>query len=405
MQLFDTLRGQKATLEIPRDRPLTIYVCGVTPYDTTHVGHAHTFLVFDALMRYLRFKGAQVRYCQNVTDVDDPLFERAARDGIDWQELARRETQQFVDDSAALNLIPPDYFPKASEEIPAMLPIIERLIELGHAYARNGNVYYRVRSEPTYGEMARMDYDELLATANERGNYPDDPNKEDPLDFVLWQAGNPGDPTWPSPWGPGRPGWHIECTTMATRYLGPQLDIHGGGRDLIFPHHPSEIVQTEPVTGVRPFVRFWMHGGLTWLDGQKMSKSLGNMVFIRDALKQHSADALRWYLLSFPYREDFHYERDEVIATEQQVARLREALRAKGGPEPALDPSEARAAFLAALDDDLQTPQALAQLDRLAGEVLAGAEAGRDVGAAQAALREMAGIIGFWAAQEQHIAI
>ncbi len=400
MQLFDTLRGQKATLEIPRDRPLTVYVCGVTPYDTTHVGHAHTFVVFDALMRYLRFKGAQVRYCQNVTDVDDPLFERAARDGIDWQELARRETQQFVDDSAALNLIPPDHFPKASEEIPAMIPIIERLIELGHAYARNGNVYYRVRSEPTYGEMARMGYDELLATANERGNYPDDPNKEDPLDFVLWQAGNPGDPTWPSPWGPGRPGWHIECTTMATRYLGPQIDIHGGGRDLIFPHHPSEIVQTEPVTGVRPFVRFWMHGGLTWLDGQKMSKSLGNMVFIRDALKEHNADALRWYLLSFPYREDFHYERTGVVAAEQQVARLREALRATGGPEPALDASGPRAAFLAALDDDLQTPQALAQIDLLVGEVIAAAATGRDVGAAQAALREMAGIIGFWAAEK-----
>jgi L-cysteine:1D-myo-inositol 2-amino-2-deoxy-alpha-D-glucopyranoside ligase len=400
MQLYDTLRGQKATLEIPRDRPLTIYVCGVTPYDTTHVGHAHTFLIFDALIRYLRFKGAEVHYCQNVTDVDDPLFERAARDGVDWRELARRETQRYVDDCAALNMIPPTFFPKASEEITAMLPLIERLIELDHAYVRNGNVYYRVKSEPTYGEMARMDYDELLATANERGNFPDDPNKEDPLDFVLWQTGNPGDPTWPSPWGPGRPGWHIECTTMATRYLGPQLDIHGGGRDLIFPHHPSEIVQTEPVTGVRPFARFWVHGGLTWLDGEKMSKSLGNIVFVRDALKEHSADALRWYLLSYPYREDFYYDRDGVVAAEQNVARLRAALAAAGGPEPPLDASEARAAFLGALDDDLQIPVALAQLDRLASDVTAAASAARDVRAAQATLGEMAEIIGFWAADE-----
>src|SRR5262249_35438242 len=180
MQLFDTLRGQKATLAIPQDRPLALYVCGVTPYDTTHVGHAHTFLIFDVLIRYLRSQGAEVRYCQNVTDVDTPLFERAARDGVAWDELARRETRQFVEDCAALNMIKPDFFPKASEEIPAMMPIIERLIELGYAYARNGSVYFRVKSDPSYGEMTRMGYAEMLATANERGNIPDDPNKEDP---------------------------------------------------------------------------------------------------------------------------------------------------------------------------------------------------------------------------------
>src|SRR5262245_8781894 len=181
MQLYDTLRGHKAALELPSDRPLTLYVCGVTPYDTTHVGHAHTFLIFDVLIRYLRFRGAEVRYCQNVTDVDDPLFERALRDHIAWDMLARRETAQFVQDCAALNLIKPDFFPKASGEIPAMIPIIERLIAQGCAYARNGSVYYRVRSFPDYGAMARMSYDELLATANERGNDPNDPNKDDPL--------------------------------------------------------------------------------------------------------------------------------------------------------------------------------------------------------------------------------
>jgi L-cysteine:1D-myo-inositol 2-amino-2-deoxy-alpha-D-glucopyranoside ligase len=400
MQLYDTLRGQKATLDIPSDRPLTLYVCGVTPYDTTHVGHVHTFLIFDVLIRYLRFRGAEVRYCQNITDVDDPLFERANRDGVAWDELARRETAQFVRDCAALHILPPNYFPKASEEIPWMIPIIERLIESGHAYERAGSVYYRVKSFPEYGAMARMDYSELLATANERGNDPNDPSKEDPLDFVLWKAAEPGKPAWPSPWGDGLPGWHIECTTMSTRYLGDQIDIHGGGRDLIFPHHPSEIAQTEAYSGHHPFARFWVHGGLLWLDGDKMSKSLGNMVFARDALKQYSADALRWYLLLTPYRDDMHYERTGPAATERQVERLREALAAPSGPEPALDAGSTRAAFLEALDDDLNTPLALALLSGLASDVLAASEAGRDIRAAQATLRELAGVIGFWAAEE-----
>jgi L-cysteine:1D-myo-inositol 2-amino-2-deoxy-alpha-D-glucopyranoside ligase len=404
MQLYDTLRGQKAELEIPRDRPLTLYVCGVTPYDTTHVGHAHTFLIFDLLIRYISSQGGQVRYCQNVTDVDDPLFERANRDGVGWRELAEREVAQFEADGRALNLIPPDFFPKASEEIATMIPIVEKLVALGHAYARNGNVYYDVSTEPSYGAMARLGgYAELLAQANERGNNPDDPHKDDPLDFVLWQTGNPGDPTWPSPWGPGRPGWHIECTAMSTRYLGPQLDIHGGGRDLIFPHHPSEIVQTEPATGQRPFVRFWVHGGLAWLDGEKMSKSLGNMVFIKDALREHPADALRWYLLSFPYREDFEYVRADVTAAGAKVARLTAALGAKGGAGPALDGEDARGAFFAALADDLDTPRALAQVEGLSRAILEASGAGGDVAAAQAALREMAGVFGFWAAEKSSV--
>src|SRR6266496_647015 len=194
MQLYDTLRGQKATLTIPDDRPLTLYVCGVTPYDTTHVGHAHTYLIFDVLIRYLRSQGAEVRYCQNVTDVDTPLFERANRDHVAWDELARRETAQFVEDCRQLNMIAPTYFPKASEEIPAMLPIIEKLIDLGHAYVRGGNVYFSIKTDPDYGEMTRLGYAEMLRIANERGNDPDDPNKADPLDFVLWQAQGPGEP-------------------------------------------------------------------------------------------------------------------------------------------------------------------------------------------------------------------
>jgi L-cysteine:1D-myo-inositol 2-amino-2-deoxy-alpha-D-glucopyranoside ligase len=399
MQLYDTLRGQKATLTIPTDRPLTLYVCGVTPYDTTHVGHAHTFLIFDVLIRYLRSQGAEVLYCQNVTDVDTPLFERANHDRVAWDDLAARETAQFVEDCRQLHMIAPTYFPKASEEIPAMLPIIQKLIDLGHAYVRGGSVYFSIKTDPDYGAMNRLGYAEMLQIANERGNDPNDPNKADPLDFVLWQAQGPGEPAWESPWGMGRPGWHIECTTMSTRYLGEQIDIHGGGRDLIFPHHPSEIAQTESFTGKRPFVRFWMHGGMAFLGGEKMSKSLGNMVFIHQALKEHSADALRWYLLSFPYRDDFHYESGGVVSCEYLVEALHHALAAPSGPGAPLDAGEARAGFFAALDDDLQSPVALAHIEVLSSEILSAVEAGHNVAAAQAALREMAGVIGFWAAE------
>lgn len=398
MQLYDTLRGHKAPLTIPTDRPLTLYVCGVTPYDTTHVGHAHTFLIFDVLIRYVRSQGGDVLYCQNVTDVDDPLFERANRDKIDWYELAVRETNQFRADCDALGLIRPNFFPKASEEIPGMIKIVEKLLEKGLAYERNGSVYYDVSEFENYGELAHMDYDEMLRTANERGNNPNDPNKTDPLDFVLWTAAKEGEASWDSPWSKGRPGWHIECTTMSTRYLGDQIDIHGGGRDLIFPHHPSEVAQTEGATGKHPFVNFWVHGGLLWLDGQKMSKSLGNMVFVRDVVKEQRPDALRWYLLTTPYREDMHYERSGPAQSEREIDRLIEALGVASGEGPAYDASQARDEIIAAIADDLNTPLALALLSGLVSDIIDAAAAGKNVSDAQAALRQVAQIFGFQAA-------
>lgn len=399
MQLFDTLRGHKATLAIPTDRPLTLYVCGVTPYDTTHIGHAHTFLIFDIFIRYVRSQGGSVLYCQNVTDVDDPLFERAKRDNIAWDALAKREVDQFIKDCRAMNFITPDFFPKVSEEITGMIPIIAGLINNGKAYVSNGNVFFDVSSEPTYGEMARLgDYAQMLKTANERGNNPNDPNKRNPLDFVLWQVSRPGEPTWPSPWGAGRPGWHIECTAMSTRYLGEQIDVHGGGRDLVFPHHPSEIVQTEGYTNKRPFSQFWVHGGLTWLDGNKMSKSLGNLVFVRDAVLQQSPDSIRWYLASFPYRTDFNYIRADAAAAEHEVARLVAALSAPSTATPSLDVSAARVAFFAALDDDLQMHVAIQQLKAMIDQILA-AQTTHAIGAAQADLRACAQVIGFIAAE------
>lgn len=395
MQLYNSLTARKEEFIIPHDRPVTLYVCGVTPYDTAHIGHARTFMTFDVLIRYLRWKGARVRYVQNVTDVDDPLFERARRDGIDWRDLARDQVERFQSDNAALHIQPPDVFPWASEEIPTMIPIIERLVELGHAYVREGNVYFSVRSDPHFGEMARMDYAEMLEVANQRGNNPEDPRKVDPLDFVLWQTGNPGDPTWDSPWGPGRPGWHIECSAMSTRYLGEQIDIHGGGRDLLFPHHPCEIAQTEPFTGRRPFARFWMHCGLVWLDGEKMSKSLGNLIFARDALKLYSANTIRWYLLTTRYREDFSYERKAVPEAAHAVERLTMALRERSGDGPALDLSTEERALDEALGDDLDTPLALQVLHGMANAIHVAAVSGRNILAAQEKLRNSATVLGF----------
>jgi L-cysteine:1D-myo-inositol 2-amino-2-deoxy-alpha-D-glucopyranoside ligase len=399
--LFDTRRGGTFELELPKAevRPLTLYVCGVTPYDITHIGHAHTFLTFDILIRYVRYRGGAVRYCRNVTDVDDPLFERARRDGRSWKELAESETDKFVKDCIGLNMIPPDFAPRVSDEIEHMFPIIERLVRLGHAYVTDGgNVYYRWKRAEDYGELVKdrlPTYAALLADANEHGNNPTDPHKKAPLDFILWRESNPGEPQWDSPWGPGRPGWHIECTTMALRYLGEQLDIHGGGYDLTFPHHPSEIAQSEAYTGKRPFAHFWVHPGLSWLGGQKMSKSLGNLVFARDALRQHGSNALRWYLLSFPYREDFQYTTADVVATEPKVARLRQALSAAGGSGAPLDLSPGGEEILALIDDDLQTHRALPVLEQMAGAVLTAAEEGRDIATAQAQVRELADLLGF----------
>ena len=271
------------------------------------------------------------------------------------------------------------------------------LVERGEAYERNGSVYYRVAADPEFGRrLTDMDYAEMLATANERGNFPDDPNKDDPLDFVLWQAAKPGEPAWESPWGPGRPGWHIECSAMALKYLGQQIDIHGGGSDLVFPHHSCEITQSEHYTGVVPFARFWMHTAMVEQDGEKMSKSLGNMTFVRDVVRACHPDALRLYLLAHHYREVWEYRREGPGENGALAARLREAATATGGHGSAVDAGPQRERFFNAMDDDLQTPHAIAASRDLADAIHEAAGSGGDVAAAQETLREMAGVLGLW---------
>jgi L-cysteine:1D-myo-inositol 2-amino-2-deoxy-alpha-D-glucopyranoside ligase len=393
MKLYNALHERVENFKVDKE-PVTIYVCGITPYDTTHLGHAFTYATFDVLIRYLEFLGHPVDYVQNVTDIDDDILRRADRDGDDWKELGDRWTAYFIEDMQTLNVRPPDHFPRATDVIAEMTDIIQRLIEAGLAYESGGSVYFHIDAWPEYGKLSRIPRTEMLPIANERGNIPDDPHKKDPMDFVLWQAQAPGEPAWDSPWGPGRPGWHIECSTMASSLLGDTIDIHGGGADLIFPHHESEIAQSEGATGQKPFVRFWLHTAMVRHDGEKMSKSLGNLVMVRDLLETWSSDAVRLYMADHHFREPWSHDEEELARAEKRAARLREAMLASGGSGTAVDAGETRTAFIAAMNDNLDTSSALAALDRLANEILQAAEARRDVTAAQTALRAMGRVFG-----------
>jgi L-cysteine:1D-myo-inositol 2-amino-2-deoxy-alpha-D-glucopyranoside ligase len=393
MRLFDTLT-QIARPLVPLGDAMTLYVCGITPYDTTHLGHAALYVVSDTLVRSLRWQGQPVRYVQNVTDIDDDVLRKARDLGLSWDELGRRETERFLADLRALNVAMPDYFVRATDEIPYMIDLIEALLAKGLAYERDGWVYFRVASDPSFGRLAEaggyVGYDTWLRVANERGNTPDDPRKDDPLDFVLWQAQQPGEPAWPSPWGLGRPGWHIECSAMATHYLGPRIDIHGGGADLIFPHHTSEIAQSENATGERPFVGHWMHLGMVHQDGEKMSKSLGNLTRVSDLIPPYSGDAVRLLILSHHYREAWEYQPGALRAPAALADLLARAAASGGTSAIAPDAAvAARSTFAAALNDDLDTPRAVAVLEGLAHAILAGKASG-----GAATLRELAGVLG-----------
>jgi len=396
MRLYNTATRAVEPFTV-RDNTVSMYVCGVTPYDTTHVGHGFTYVMFDTLARHLAHKGYDVRYVQNVTDIDDDILKRAARDGVAWDALGREQTTIYLRDMAALNVTTPELYVRATNEIPTMVKIAHALLDRGLAYERAGSVYYRVASDPAFGHvLTTLSYDEMLATANANGNYPDDPNKEDPLDFVLWQAAKPGEPSWESPWGRGRPGWHIECSALSLSYLGQQIDIHGGGSDLVFPHHSCEIAQSVPYTGVAPFARYWVHTAMVRQDGEKMSKSLGNMTFVRDVLHAHHPDALRLYLLNHHYRSVWEYQTNGPGTMDAPAAQLREAAGAEGGTGLALDVSRQRERFFTAMDDDLQTPDAVASCREVAVAILQAAGDGGDVRAAQETLRELAGVLGLW---------
>ncbi len=355
MQLYNTLTRQVQPL-VFADNVARMYVCGITPYDTSHLGHARVAVVYDTLRRYLQSQGIAVRYVQNITDIDDPLFERARRDGVRWDELGRQQTERYLNALRALNVQMPDHLVRVSDVIDDMLPIIEQLVAMEHAYVRDGAVFYRAASFPDFGQIAHVDAAQLLAMANEMGNEPDDPRKLDPLDFLLWQPSAPDEPAWNSPWGLGRPGWHIECSTIATKFLGPHIDIHGGGEDLIMPHHACEIAQAEPVTGA-PFVRYWMHTGMVEMNGTKMSKSLGNMVFVDDLLASYRPAVVRLALLQYHYRAPFEYADADLQRAAARLDMIERASARGSGTDGNASPW--RTQFFNALADDFNTPAAL----------------------------------------------
>jgi cysteinyl-tRNA synthetase len=373
IRIFNTLGRSKEVFTPLVDGQVGMYVCGVTPYDLSHVGHARSAVVFDVIRRHLVHRGYRVRFVKNFTDVDDKIIRRASEEGIAPTALAERYIDAYRRDMAALGVLPPDVEPRATEHVAPMIALIERLVARGRAYAVGGDVYFEVRRFAAYGALSGKKLEELVAGSRVEV----DERKRDPLDFALWKASKPGEPVWPSPWGPGRPGWHIECSAMAMQYLGESLDIHGGGEDLVFPHHENEIAQSEGATGA-PFARYWIHNGFVNLGAEKMSKSLGNVFTIQELLRRHDPEALRLALLGTHYRHPLEFAEERIGEARRSLERFRtliEATRgraapADGAPEhagplaDALESIETR--FGAAMDDDFNTPQAIAALFDLA---------------------------------------
>ena len=400
MRLYDTLTGEEREFEPAGDR-VRMYVCGVTPYAPSHLGHAMSYVIFDVLRRYLEFLGYQVDHVQNFTDVDDKIIQRAQEDGISPEELAGQHIEEFMSSMDVLGVKQASSYPRATKEMPSIIKVIDGLVSKGYAYPSDGDVYFRVNHSPEYGKLSHRSLDGMIAGARVEV----DERKEHPIDFALWKAAKDGEPSWESPWGPGRPGWHIECTAMSLEYLGETLDIHGGGQDLIFPHHENETAQSEAYTGTVPFARYWVHNGLLHTGEDKMSKSLGNLVSLKEALERYSADALRVFFLSSHYQSPLTYGDGSIDSTERAMDRLHNALRdgAEGAPS-GLDAGPYRQRFLQAMDSNLNTPQALAALFDMAREINRAKEAGRAVGEAQSTLRELGGLLGlsFHRRQDEH---
>lgn len=400
--IFNTLTRQKEPFETVQPGVVRMYVCGPTVYDKAHVGHAMSVLVFDVIHRYLEYRGYQVRHVMNYTDVDDKIIQRAQQEHVDPVQLAEGYIHEFEKHLKDLNVLPATVYPRATQEIPHIIEMVQGLIERGHAYVVNGDVYFSVTSQPGYGKLSGRRLEEMQAGARVEV----DERKRHPMDFALWKASKPGEPAWDSPWGKGRPGWHIECSAMSFYHLGEQIDIHGGGNDLIFPHHENEIAQTESLTG-KPFARYWVHNGMLQFSGEKMSKSLGNLVTIEEFLAEHEADALRMVVLNSGYRTPLTFNEEVVGQAERALERLRAALRKplSSAGQASAEVAEAlqrqmqatRQGFLEAMDDDFNTAGALGHIFDLVRAINQARDAGIDLAtlqSAQAQLRELCGVLG-----------
>jgi cysteinyl-tRNA synthetase len=405
LRIHNSLTGEKEEFTPLRDNEVRMYVCGMTVYDYLHIGHARMLTVFDLVQRYLRSRGYKVTYVRNITDIDDKIIQRAAEKGEDWQLFARRFTKAMHEDCATLGLQAPDLEPRATDFIAPIIAMTQTLIDKGFAYvAGNGDVMYAVRRFPDYGRLSGKKIDDLRAGARVQI----DESKLDPLDFVLWKHAKPGEPSWESPWGSGRPGWHIECSAMSTSLLGSYFDLHGGGMDLKFPHHENEIAQSCAACGT-PFVRFWMHNGFVRINDEKMSKSLGNFFTMREVLKTlRDPEVLRFFLISSHYRGPINYSEAQLTQADETLLGLYRALADPGAAAQSQSGGETRSAaemrpaagvrgrFDAAMDDDFNTPDALAVMQGVARDLNTAKAAGRseDAAALAAALRDMGGVLG-----------
>jgi L-cysteine:1D-myo-inositol 2-amino-2-deoxy-alpha-D-glucopyranoside ligase len=393
MRLFDTARQAVVPFE-PRGNRVGIYVCGITPYDAAHLGHAFTYHVFDVLTRRLQSAGLTVQMVRNITDVDDDILRVSRERGVDYRTLAAEQVTRFDTDMSAIGLLPVGSAPRASAHVPEMARWVSRLQGEDFAYERDGWVYFDTQMFPDYGRLSRLDVARMIELSRERGADPDDPRKRNPLDFVLWQRSAPGEPSWESPWGMGRPGWHIECSVLSTGELGIPIDIHGGGDDLIYPHHESEIAQAE-AAGVAPYVRHWVHVAMVRLAGVKMSKSLGNLIFVSDLVRRSSGDAVRLMLAMHHFRSGWEFDDEELHGAVERLRRY-DAAMTRGGVLPAGEAAAYEREFLERIDDDLDTPGALHVLDRTA-EALARATpapVSGDAVSGEATLHRMLAIVG-----------
>jgi cysteinyl-tRNA synthetase len=386
-QIYNTLTRQKEPLQTLVPDIVLLYVCGPTVYDKAHVGHAMSTLVYDIIRRYLEYSDIEVRHVMNYTDVDDKVIVRANELGVDPLDLAEEHIKEYTEHMKALNVLRATEYPRATQEIPNIINMVADLIDHEHAYEVDGDVFFRVTSKEDYGKLSGRKLEEMQAGARIDVNE----DKENPMDFVLWKASKPGEPSWDSPWGRGRPGWHIECSAMNLHHLGEQIDIHGGGNDLVFPHHENEIAQTESLTR-KPFARYWVHNGMLQFSGDKMSKSIGNIVTIEQFLEEHDPDTLRMMVLNSSYRSPLTFNQEVVSQAESNLERLRLAMR-PGSQEEKPDPEEikialdeqmraTRAGFITAMDDDFNTAGALGRLFDLVRVI----NQARDAGAPQTAL-------------------
>lgn len=402
LRIYNTLTRTKEDFQPLEEGKVRMYVCGPTVYDNAHVGHAMSSIVFDIIRRYFEFRGYQVKHVMNFTDVDDKIIRRANDVGMDPFQLAASYVEKYAEHLVDLNVLPAHITPRVTQEIENIITITQALIQKGYAYAVDGDVYFRVSKDDDYGKLSRRKLEDMQAGAR----IDVDERKENPLDFALWKAAKPGEPSWDSPWGQGRPGWHIECSAMSMAHLGGQMDIHGGGNDLIFPHHENEIAQSESYTG-QPFARYWVHNGMLQLSGEKMSKSLGNIISIDEFLSKHPADVFRIIVLNSSYRSPLTFTEEVIAQATRGLDRLRGAFR-PARPNGSAD-SDAehttlrqqmeitRNGFIEAMDDDFNTAGALSQLF----ELVRGINQARDAGvaeetlqAAQALLRELSSVLG-----------